>query len=101
MSTKESTIQHNILKYLNNLDECKAVKYQGGYYSKNGTPDILCCFKGYFVAFEVKGEKGVLTKLQQKELEAWGRVGAESCVVRSIEDVKNVIEGISLSLGRR
>lgn len=89
MSSKESAIQHKIIKYLNSLEDCKAVKYQGGYYSKNGTPDILCCYQGHFIAFEVKTEKGKATKLQQIEIEGWQKSGASALIVRSLDDVKN------------
>jgi Holliday junction resolvase len=85
---KESIIQSKILKYLNSLGECKAVKYPGGYYSKNGTPDILCCYQGHFIAFEVKTEKGKITKLQQIEIEGWKKSGASALTVRSVDDVK-------------
>lgn len=51
---KEKTITNKILKYLKEQPCCFAFKEHGGAYGTAGIPDILCCYKGKFVAFEVK-----------------------------------------------
>ena len=53
-SMKEKTIADKILKYLKAQSECFAFKEHGGMYGTAGIPDIICCYKGQFVAFEVK-----------------------------------------------
>ena len=51
---KEKTITNKILKYLKEQPCCFAFKEHGGAYGTAGIPDIICCYKGKFVAFEVK-----------------------------------------------
>ena len=41
------------------------VKIHGGPYQDTGTPDILACYKGRFVAIEVKTPRGV-TRPEQR-----------------------------------
>jgi len=89
---KESALQKQIMQYLNALPGCKAVKYPAGYYSRSGTPDILCCVEGQFIAIEVKTNTG-LTLIQEKELCSWEASGAKVLVARSIEDVKDLLGG--------
>lgn len=53
------------------------VNYIGGQYANNGTPDILACLKGRFVAIEAKAGSNKPTALQIKalmEIEAAGGV---------------------------
>jgi Holliday junction resolvase len=40
----------------------------GGMYGTAGVPDIIVCYNGKFVAFEVKTETGKLTMLQESTL---------------------------------
>jgi hypothetical protein len=65
----EKNITNKILKYLKSLDRCFFFKEHGGRYGTSGIPDIICCYKGLFLAFEVKTETGKLTKLQDVTIE--------------------------------
>jgi Holliday junction resolvase len=90
---KESTIQKKILDYLNNLPNCKAVNNHGSAWQESGRPDIFACYHGRFLALEVKkNEKEKPTKLQLHELKKWEEAGAISAVVRSLEEVKQIIK---------
>ena len=60
----EKDITNKILKYLKSLPECYCFKEHGGSYGSSGIPDIICCFHGLFLAFEVKTAKGKTTALQ-------------------------------------
>ena len=53
----EADIVRAILTHLRSLDGCFCWKEHGGPYGTNGIPDIICCYRGRFVAFEVKTEK--------------------------------------------
>jgi hypothetical protein len=63
----------------------------GGYhvrFGRKGDADIIACYKGQFVAIEVKGEKGVQSQEQaiyQSDLEA---AGGRYILARSLDDVK-------------
>lgn len=89
---KESDIVRAILKYLKTVSDCFAWKEHGGMYGTAGIPDIICCYRGKFVAFEVKTETGKTTALQEAVINKIRKCGGKAVVVRSVEDVKVVLE---------
>jgi len=90
----EKNITNKILKYLKSLDGCFCFKMHGGRYSTAGVPDIICCYKGVFVAFEVKTVTGRVTELQRATIKNINRAGGVAVVVRSVDEVKRIIGGI-------
>lgn len=83
----ESTIERNILKYLNSLPRTKAVKWsQEG--RQKGMPDIICCHNGILILIEVKQPGQVPTLLQQVTMDTWVSVGAIGMVVTNVDQVK-------------
>jgi len=86
---KEKEIQKKILDYLNknNIYSVKNIVT-----NRNGSPDIICCFNGLFVALEVKTEKGIVSKLQEYHQKEILKSGGISLIVRSVEEVKALIE---------
>ena len=86
---KESRIQTNIIKYLDSLDKCWTVKTI--VVNKPGTPDILCCYKGRFYAFEVKAANGKPTKLQLYRAAEIESAGGKSYIVKSLDEVKVIL----------
>ena len=91
---KEKTITNQILKYLKSEPECFAFKEHGGMYSTAGIPDIICCYRGKFVAFEVKTLTGKLSKLQEITIKRINEAGGMAIKVTSFQEVKNVLEGV-------
>lgn len=89
----EKSIVQSILYYLNNLPKCRAIKFQGTI-RKHGEPDIFCCYHGRMILLEVKRPDGEPTPLQAGTMAKWRQAGAVAEVVRSIEDVKKVLEGL-------
>ncbi|MBR3623759.1 MAG: VRR-NUC domain-containing protein [Selenomonadaceae bacterium] len=89
---KESIIVKNILKYLKTLPECFAWKEHGGLYGTAGIPDIIACIDGKFYGFEVKTERGKTTALQEATIGKINAAGGMAVVVRSVEDVKKILE---------
>ena len=63
--------------------------------NKRGTPDILACIYGVFVAFEVKKPGGKPTRLQLLQCEAIKRAGGIAVVVDSLDDAKQVVNAIN------
>lgn len=88
----EKEIVNKILKYLKNTPMCFCWKEHGGMYGTTGIPDIICCFKGRFVAFEVKTEKGRLTKLQSVALEKINAAGGKAYKVTSLDEVRAILK---------
>ena len=91
---KESDIVKKILKYLKTVEGCFFWKEHGGMYGTAGIPDIICCYRGRFIGFEVKTDVGELTKLQLAAIRKIKAAGGIALVVRSVEEVKAVIDGI-------
>ena len=91
---KEKTITNQILKYLKTEPECFAFKEHGGLYGVSGLPDIICCYKGKFMAFEVKTEKGKLSRLQEITIKRINEAGGMAVKVTSLQEVKDVLKGV-------
>ncbi|MBR2579520.1 MAG: VRR-NUC domain-containing protein [Clostridia bacterium] len=85
---------NQILKYLKSLPECFAFKEHGGLYGTSGIPDIIVCYKGKFVAFEVKTEKGKLSKLQEMTIAKIQKANGMAFKVTSLEEVKEILKGV-------
>lgn len=58
-----------------------AVNYIGGMYAANGTPDILACLQGRFIAIEVKAGKNKPTALQIQALRKIDAAGGLALVI--------------------
>lgn len=91
---KEKTITNQILKYLKSQPCCFVFKEHGGIYGTAGIPDIICCYRGKFVAFEVKTLTGKLSKLQEITIKRINEAGGMAIKVTSLQEVKNVLEGV-------
>ena len=88
-SLKEADIVRTILRYLKTVPNCFCWKEHGGMYGTAGIPDVIACIGGRFFAFEVKTEKGkaTLRKIQ--------KCGGNAAIVRSVEEVKRMLEEIT------
>ena len=91
---KEKTITNQILKYLKSCPECFAFKEHGGIYGVSGIPDVICCYKGKFMAFEVKTPQGKLSKLQEITIKRINESGGMAFKVTSLQEVKDVLKGV-------
>ena len=91
----EKTIQASIIKWLRSKG-IYTVKIQSGYYGKAGVPDILVCYKGHFLGFEVKRLGNKATELQKNNIKQIISSGGQAFVVYSLEEVKKVINSVQL-----
>ena len=90
---RESAIQKAIIKHLRQRGHY-VYNTQGSATSSSGTPDLLCCIHGKFVALEVKrphGSYGTTAK-QVVTMRKIDRAGGYATTVTNIEEVDNVIE---------
>jgi len=90
----ESDIVKQVKEYLKTIKNCFFWKEHGGQFGAAGLPDIIVCFKGRFVAFEVKTAAGKLTVLQTITLKRIQAAGGTAEVVRSVEDARRIIESL-------
>lgn len=87
---KESYLVSKILKFLNEVPQCKAVKRHGSPYGRKGEPDITGSFCGLHFELEVKVPGNKLTPLQKVRLEEWQASGSLVGVVHSLEEVQEL-----------
>lgn len=90
----EKEITNKILKYLKSQDYCFSFKEHGGRFGTAGIPDIICCFNGRFVAFEVKTAIGKLSKLQEVTIQKIKDAKGEAFKVTSLDEVKTILENL-------
>jgi hypothetical protein len=90
----EKDIVNQILKYLKTLPECFAWKEHGGQYGTLGIPDIIVCYQGKFMAFEVKTPSGKLTTLQEITLQKINDAKGYAYKVTSLQEVKEILKNI-------
>jgi len=94
----EKSITSSILRYLNSLPDCYAVKTRGDY-RQAGQPDILGCYRGRTLALEVKRPGGKITALQAATLDKWKTAGAVAGMVMSVEETKTLLKSITVKKG--
>lgn len=99
-SISESRVRDNIKDYLLSLaklGQCWFLKVLGNGMQKGGVPDYLICYKGRFVAVELKKpvDSYGLSGRQRIELNkierAGGVIGRE---ITSVEELKDIIKSL-------
>ena len=88
---KESQLIQNIRNYLKTVPDCFFWKEHGGQYGTAGIPDIIVCYRGWFIGLEAKVGKNQPTRLQQVTIEQIRKAGGVAAVVRSVADVQAVM----------
>jgi hypothetical protein len=66
----------------------------GSNYQEAGIPDLLICYKGLFIALELKTDIGAVSQIQQYQLSRLSGAGATAKVVRTVEEVKKIFENL-------
>jgi hypothetical protein len=92
----ERDIVASIMRYLKTLPRCFTWKEHGCIYGTAGIPDIICCIDGMFVAFEVKTEKGKLSKLQEIMIQRINAANGKAFKVTSVGEVKRIIQSLNV-----
>ncbi len=92
---KESAVQKKIIDYLHSVGAWTVKTIQC---NKAGVPDILCCYKGRFLAFEVKrdmyAKMNETSELQQRTIKQIIAAGGVAGVVTCVTEVKDILDGI-------
>lgn len=86
----EKAIQTNIIKYLRSIG-AYVVNHTA---TKAGVPDLLICFRGDFLAIEVKhpDKKYNVSPLQEHNLQLIEDTGGEAFVAWDVKQVKMFME---------
>ena len=87
---QEKNFENKIKTYLKSIG-AYFIKTHGDRFSRVGTPDIIACINGHFVAVEVKAENGKPSELQLYHLEQIIKNGkGYGAVVIPTEGIKKV-----------
>lgn len=91
----EKTFENKIKRYLKDKG-CYRVKYFGCSYSESGTPDILACVNGYFLAIEVKAQTGKPSELQLVKIDEIRKSGGFAYIAypSGWDRLKDIIDGL-------
>ena len=90
----EKKIQKSIMDYLKDIPCSNFAKIAQGPWSKGGISDIVGCYYGRSVVMEVKRSTTEPTSLQIMYLNDNVRAQGFSAVVRSVADVKEVLQKV-------
>ena len=63
-----------------------------------GTPDLLICYRGYFIAWELKTDRGRVEPLQQFKLDEIEKAGGIARIVRPSNLEQSIRELLDLGL---
>jgi hypothetical protein len=94
----EAAITAAIQRYLKTVPECFYFKEHGGQYGTAGLPDLILCYRGRFVAFEVKTPSGKPSKLQELTIAKIKAAKGEAFIVRSAGEVQHILENMEVQL---
>jgi penicillin-binding protein-related factor A (putative recombinase) len=95
-TASEKSIVTNIVAYLHGLHSSWVFKVHGGLFQLAGIPDILCVYDGKLFAFEVKDAHGKASQIQLVTLSKIKRAGGYAAVVRSVAEVREMVESATL-----
>ena len=95
--TPEGIVKKKIKEYLVTTGAWYYMPVSNGM-GRVGCPDILVCYKGYFLAFEVKspGKIANTTANQDREIAGINNAKGVAIVVDSVEQVMEVIDDYNI-----
>lgn len=90
----EANLTDKIKQYLKSVDGLFFWKEHGGQFGTTGIPDLIVCYRGRFIALEVKTDRGKTTVLQEVTIRKIIKAGGYAKVVRSVDEVRAVIDAL-------
>jgi Holliday junction resolvase len=93
--TPEGLVKDAVTKVLREFEAYYFFPVTGGF-GRSGVPDIIACYKGYFIAIECKAGVGKPTALQEQQLAKIRKAGGAAIVVNenTLSFVQNTLETI-------
>lgn len=85
---RESTLQNKVINYLESIG-AYVFNVPGTGMERKGTPDLLICYRGEFIAIELKAPGAKPGKLQEYELAKVRRAGGIAKVIHSMEELEH------------
>ena len=91
---KESRFQTKVINYLESRGACVYPQHISSF-SNAGTPDVIACYKGRFIAVETKVKGGKPSPLQVYEIKKIIKAQGYAIVAYSLDEIKEVLDEIS------
>ncbi len=91
MSKRESALQKECLEYLQSQN-IYVLNAHGSSYMTKGTPDLISCIRGRFVAFELKVKNNQLEPAQRIIRDRIKNSGGFHYEIRNLDDFKLIVE---------
>lgn len=89
----ETRIQNSIIKY---LKKRKALVWRiSDNYLMAGFPDLLVCYRGKFIALEVKTDEGSPSKQQEMIIDYINQAEGVARIVRSVQDTRKILDEVN------
>lgn len=88
----ESAFQKKVIAYIESRG-AYTIKIHVSSYQTEGEPDVVCCYKGRFCAFELK-QGSVLSDLQEIKLELIRESGGVAMEVKDINQIAEAFDKI-------
>lgn len=90
----EADLKREIVAYLKSVGAWFDNPVRNGY-GRRGVPDLVCCYRGRFLAIEVKASaEKKATVWQQREIAAIIEAGGRAIVAWTVDHVREEIEAI-------
>ena len=94
MGIKESKFQTQVIQYLEGKG-AYVEKIHVSSYQKSGVADLRVCYKGRFIAIELKIKGGVTSDLQKVKIQRVKDAGGIAISTRDLNEIKEVLHEIS------
>lgn len=91
MRTPEGRVKDAVVKILKQYEDLFYFFPATGGYGKSGVPDIIVCYRGFFIGIECKAEDGSLTPLQGKALYDIRRCGGATFVIFGVAQAPQLL----------
>ncbi len=89
----EKAIKDSIQRHLKKKGAWN-LKIWGSGIGRTGIPDLLCCYRGRFIALEIKVPGNTATKLQAYEINQIREAGGVAEVVHSAKEAAEILDRI-------
>jgi len=96
--TPEAKVKASVTKILKEFGAYYFSPMTGGF-GRSGVPDIICCYRGFFIAIECKAGKNKPTALQEREMGKVNAAGGMAILINevNVHVVRAVLEEFSKS----
>lgn len=92
----EKQFENKIKAFLKSKGAWLIKYWAGAQFTKSGIPDLLICYKGHFIAVEVKAENGHPSELQLYNVKKIKEAGGHAFILypNGFDDFKKFIESL-------